>query len=188
MKHIANLGITTKEGFSVKQLERFPSMEWGDEGGMRADLYYKNIRICQVFQEGNGGEAIAYMDAKLNEKLLKEVQKAALACLKRLEPNSYGPQGYDWLKNKTPSKIDDGDYEAVVNNIEQYYDDLKQAKKIFKKGYTAVAVIDNYFKVSYLYCDFKTIEETKAYLTEKHPNLKYDSLRLIVNSPNLSTL
>lgn len=185
MKHIANLGITTIEGFSVRNLERFPSMEWGDEGGMRASLYYNDVKIMEVFQEGNGGEAIVYMDKVMSAPtLFKEVQAKALAALKRLDPESYGPHSeYDWLRNKTADRINDEDYEALVLVIEDHYYDVKEAKNIYKKrGYTSTAVLDMGYQKSYLYCDYNTIEEAAAYLKKAHPTIKYKSLKLITKA------
>ena len=60
MKQVKDLRITTKEGFSVKNLQRFPSMEYGEDGGLQADLYCNGDFLMTVFDAGDGGCAIAH--------------------------------------------------------------------------------------------------------------------------------
>lgn len=95
---------------------------------------------------------------------------------------------FDWLRNKVASKINDGDYEALVLAIEDYYYDAKQAKQMYtKKGYTSTLVLNMGYKKTYLYCDYKTQEEAEAYIKKQYPQLHYDSARLILHT-NLTTL
>ena len=100
MKNIKNLGIKTLEGFEVGNLQRFPSMEWGDEGGLQADVYYKGIKILQVFQEGNGGCAITYTNANYDANQA-EIDLQCLRFLQRVDED-YGPNSRygDLFKNK----------------------------------------------------------------------------------------
>ena len=62
MKNVKMPGITTKEGFELRNLQRGWSMEWGDGGSLSVDLYYKGHKIMKVCQEGNGGPAITYKE------------------------------------------------------------------------------------------------------------------------------
>lgn len=140
MKHIKNLGITTQEGFSVKNLQRFPSMEWGDEGGLQAELYYNGKEIMTVYQEGNGGGALTYLTdyGRDNEK---ELKKLGLIFLKRVDVDYGENSEYDWLKNKTAENFYDDDWEQVVLHIENRYDLVKHYKSLLKKGYNSGAEI-----------------------------------------------
>lgn len=149
MKNIKNLGIKTVEGFEIKNLQRFPSMEWGDEGGMKAHIYYQGTFIMEIIQEGNGGPACCYTN-EVYKNNADEIKFMALKFLQRVD-EAYGQKSeYTWLKNKTWQKVDDDDFEAVVNNIEERYDDIKLAQKSFKKGYKAVALLKNDWKTSAL--------------------------------------
>lgn len=149
MKTIKNLGIKTHEGFEVKNLQRFPSMEWGDEGGMKAEVFYIGKLAFTIYQEGNGGEAITYW-TDYGREHLEEIKTDTLEFLKRVD-NDYGENGrFDWLKNKTVKDINDDDFESLVNNLEKRYDDIKFAKKQFKKGYHSIAVLDSDYEVKYL--------------------------------------
>lgn len=147
MKNIKNLGIKTLEGFTVGNLQRFPSMEWGDEGGLQADVYYKGIKILQVFQEGNGGCAITYTNANYDANQT-EIDVQCLRFLQRVDED-YGPNGrFSNLykdkkivveKGKEVAKgLDDDDWERLVVIIESRYDDLKNIKKFLKKDPTVV--------------------------------------------------
>jgi len=64
MKDIKDLKITTAEGLSVKNYKRFPSSEWGEEGGMQADLYLKGVHVGTVYDAGDGGESNFYGSTK----------------------------------------------------------------------------------------------------------------------------
>ena len=123
MKDIKNLGIKTQEGFEVRNLNRFPSLEWGEEGGLEADLYLNGVWAGTIFQAGEGGCAsFTYANLGVEEK---ELAEKGLAFLKRCD-ESYGPNSkYEWLRDKTVAKFDDDDIEAIVNTIEEYYDDVK---------------------------------------------------------------
>lgn len=156
MKNIKNLKIKTKEGFEVKNLQRFPSMEWGEEGGLEADLYYNGKYIMQVYQAGDGGPANISYIGDFYEKNKNEVNEAALKFLIRMDPTSYGPTAkYEWARTKTADQMDDDDWEMVVVEIERLYDDIKEVKKSFKKGYQTVAML--------------CCEDQRDYLSMKNP-------------------
>lgn len=199
MKNIKNLGITTKEGFEVKNLQRFPSMEWGDEGGMQADVYFKGNHVMQVFQEGNGGCAITYPTEYFKTHRFA-VERECLKFLKRID-NDYGPDSpYEWLKNKKVAVCDiskpredlinDDDWEALVNNIEEYYDDVKSASNSFKAGFLAVACLKNNFETAFL--QFRvadvTDDEVRVFLKKKGLETKYPEFRILSNTPDLHVL
>lgn len=161
MKNIKNLGITTQEGFSVKNLQRFPSMEWGDEGGLQAELYYNGKEVMTVYQEGNGGCAITYL-TDYGRSIEKELKEQGLRFLKRVD-FCYGENTeYEWLKKKTAKNFDDDDWEAVIINIESRYDLVKDFKKILKKNYVLLA------NVTYTNGFSREVQSTCPIATEKH--------------------
>ena len=188
MKHIKNLKIKTVEGLEVGDLKRFPSMEWGEEGGLQAKLYLNGIPVGTLYQEGNGGCADFTYD---NSDMRTKVAEACLTFLKRVDAN-YGPKSkYEWLKNKTAKDINDDDIEAVINNIEERYDDVQVAKKIFKQGYKAVALLKNDYQTQYL--QYKVADITVAEVREwliHHPDIKkkYPEVTLIRSTDNLTVL
>lgn len=141
MKNIKNLGIKTQEGFEVKNLKRFPSMEWGDEGGLQADVYYKGNFILTLMQAGDGGCANTYTQPYYREHM-DEIKEAAFSFLKRVETDMYGPNAkYANLAHTSAKQINDDDWEQVVIEIEDHYYDTKEAMKIFKQGFKAIAVL-----------------------------------------------
>ena len=189
MKNIKNLKIKTTEGLEVKNLQRFPSMEWGDEGGLQAEVHLNGKLIGTLYQAGNGGCANFTYN---NSDDYAELAKAIIIFLKRVDKN-YGPNSkYNWLKNKaTYRDIGDDDIEAAVNNIEERYDDIQVAKKIFKKGYQAVALLKNDFSTQYLQYKVAdiTMEEVNEWLIH-HPDIKkkYPEVTLIRSTDNLTVL
>lgn len=189
MKNIKRLGITTIEGFEVRDLQRFPSMEWGPEGGLQADLYYKGNKIMQVLQEGNGGPALTYTEDYYREHKT-EIDLQCLRFLKRIDEN-YGPNSeFASLRNKRTNNIDDDDWEAVVNNIEEYYDDVKQAGKSFRAGYKAVAALKAPWQTDYLqfYNPNITDEDVSKWLEKNDPKGKYTHYRILKQVLELTTL
>lgn len=198
MKDIKRLGITTQEGFEVQNLQRFPSMEWGPEGGMQADVYYKGNKVLQVFQEGNGGPAITYAEDYYREHEV-EINLQLLRFLRRVDKN-YGPDSpYDWLKNKKVSLIkgkqhanglDDDDWEALVNNIEDYYVDVKTAGNSFRVGFKAVACLKNDYETKYLQYRVSdiTLEEVQQHMKKLKLDTKYPEVKILLPVPELSIL
>lgn len=128
MKNIKDLKLKSIEGLEVRNLKTFPSMEWGEDGGLEADIYYDGKFAVRVFQEGNGGCAI---DTERDDTILSAAKPAILALLRRLD-KAY--DHYDWLKNKTVDTLDADDYESVANLFVEQYDFVKGAKSCFKKG------------------------------------------------------
>lgn len=189
MKHIQRPGIQTREGFEIRDLQRFPSMEWGEEGGMQAELYYKGHHIMRVYQEGNGGCAVTYAEDYYREHKT-EIDLQCLCFLQRVD-KSYGSDSqYSWLKNKTADKINDDDWEAVVNNIEEYYDDVKTAMKSFMAGYKAVVAMKNDYQTSYLQYRIPdvTIGEIKAYMKKNNLDKKFDEIKILLPTRDLHIL
>lgn len=189
MKNIKNLGITTIEGFEVRDLQRFPSMEFGEEGGLQAELYYKGKHIMRVYQEGNGGCAITYPENYYREHKT-EIDLQCLRFLKRVD-KSYGSDSpYEWLRDKKIDKINDDDWEAVVNNIEEYYDDVKAAAKSFRAGYKAVVSMKSDYQTSYLayHVSDITLEEVRVYMKKEGLDKKYKDIKILLPTPELFIL
>lgn len=199
MKDIKRLGITTQEGFEVQNLQRFPSMEFGEEGGMQADVYFKGNHIMRVYQEGNGGCAVTYRTDYYREHRFT-IERACLEFLQRVDEN-YGPDSsYEWLKNKkvavsSTSKpredlINDDDWEALVYNIEEYYDDTEMAKKAFRRG--AGTVIALYGALRTRYLQTSTIDfaqkDIDSWLNKNDKNGEYSHYRILKSTADLSTL
>lgn len=186
MKQIRDLGITTKEGFSVENLKRFPSMEWGEDGGLQADLFYKGDKIMTVFNAGDGGCAICHTTELYSTKM-GEIKTAALAFLKRCDDNW---DKYDFLRDKAAKDIDDDDFESTVTVIEERYDLLSQLKKSFRNGYKYVAVLKNDLRIDYLQykVDDVTMDEVKSYLVKNNLDKKYTNIKLFNANSSLCVL
>ena len=154
MKQIKNFKTITKEGFSIANLQRFPSREWGDEGGFQADVLFNNQKIAKVFQEGDGGFADVYFEKDLTEELLTEVKDKLISFLKRYDYAYQESSPYEWLKNKTSQGVGNDEFEALVVDIEEAEGTFKSALKKFKPGVNCVASIkhteENGFSNSYL--------------------------------------
>ena len=199
MKNIKRLGVTTKEGFEVRDLQRFPSMEWGDEGGLQAELYYKGEYIMRVYQEGNGGCAITYRTDYYKQHRFA-IESECLDFLRRVD-KGYGPDSpYEWLKNKkvavsSTSKpredlINDDDWEAVVNNIEEYYNDVKSAANSFRAGFKAVACLKGDLETGYLQYRVADVteQEVRDFLKKKGLDKKYTEVKILLPTPELNIL
>lgn len=186
MKQIRDLGITTKEGFSVENLKRFPSMEWGEDGGLQADLFYKGDKIMTVFNAGDGGCAICHTTELYSTKM-GEIKTAALAFLKRCDDNW---DKYDFLRNKTAKDIDDDDFGSVVTVIEDHYYIVSQLIKSFRNGYKTVVVLKNDLHIDYLQykVDDVTIDEVKSYLNKNNLDKKYTDFKLFTKNSSLCLL
>jgi len=166
MKHIKDLGVITQEGIEIKELKRFPSMEWGDEGGLQAAIFLDGEFMGTLFQAGEGGcanfscpSAVAY----------QKIAEAGCAFLKRVD-KAYGPNTqYSWLKNKTVKNMNDDDFEAVVTNIEEEAEIRTQVRKALIQGYKSVVVIEQETQFSYLYyqCEGVTSREVEDFLKRK---------------------
>lgn len=187
MKNIKNLNIKTLEGFEVKNLQRFPSMEWGDEGGCKADVWYMGAYVGTMYQEGNGGSANFDFDRSLCKSKITEINTSLLTFLKRKDP-AYSK--YDWLVKKTPSTMNDDDFEALVNVIEERYNDVKEAKKYFNKNYISVAFIKTDLETLYLshQSALMSVKYVDGYMKAKQPKVKYNNIEVVSFKDDLSTL
>ena len=165
MKQIKNFKTITKEGFSIANLQRFPSREWGEEGGFQADVLFNNQKIAKVFQEGDGGCADVYFEKDLTEELLTEVKENLISFLKRYDYCYQESSPYEWLKKKTAREIGDDEFEALVVNIEEAEETFKSALKKFKPGVNCVASIkhitENGFSNNYLQSLFQVPDNDK---------------------------
>lgn len=75
----------TIEGLEIKNLKTFPSMEWGENGGVSCDIYFKNKKIAEYFNDGNGGCA----DVKMCKNSIithQELKDMCFTIADRLDP------------------------------------------------------------------------------------------------------
>lgn len=157
-----NLGFKTVEGLEVKNLETFPSREWGDEGGMKADIYLNGEKVGHFFNAGDGGMPDFYLENGVDRK---EVYKAFLDFLKRKDPCYQEGSPYKWLMEKSePEKVDEDDIFAAVGLIFDKYLALKSAKKILET-YKYVGIKENEGGSSLWGFNNKGVAESK-HLTE----------------------
>lgn len=188
MKNIKNLKITTLEGFSVKDLERFPSMEWGEDGGLRAKLLYNGKEVMEVFNQGDGGMAINYW-TQYGKSIQNEVLEKALQFLQRVDEDYQQGSEYYHLAAKTPSEISEDDFETIVILIEEQYDKMKEVQKSFKKGYKTIAILSNDYQTSYLqyWVSDITEQEVKQWLV-KNNHKEYTKIELVHSQEQLMTM
>ena len=90
MKQVKDLKIKTQEGFEVKNLERFPSREFGENGGLAADLYLDNIYVGHLYQAGDGGMADFSWSGSTDKYSPIEVKEKVHSFLLRNDKD-YGP-------------------------------------------------------------------------------------------------
>lgn len=174
MQNIKNLKAKTLDGLTVKNYQTFPSMEWGENGGMQADLYYKGKFLARVLQEGNGGCAISYMQTK-SETEWADFKKAIFDFLLRNDKD-FGPNSqYKWMRDKTPEKIDDDDMEIAINLIKLRHDHIKEAEKALKKDYGKIAIVEKGYETTYYFCNVLMTDELFARQT-KEKNFKLYTL------------
>lgn len=121
MKDIKDLKIKTLEGLSVKNYKTFPSREWGNDGGMQADVYLNSTLVGTVYDAGDGGVGDFYPTSTANVDAFKE------ACFKFLKR-----KGKDYFKYsfspKQASEMCEDDYVCVVDLIASFY--TGKARKI----------------------------------------------------------
>lgn len=192
MKNVKDLGIKTKEGLEVGNLQRFPSMEYGEDGGLQADVFLHGIKMLTVFQKGDGGCAITHLTESGSISLGK-LKEAGLNFLKRVDEN-YGPNTkYKWLQEKTIKTFDDDDWQAVVENIEERYDDLQAAKTRITGGASAVIVCKNDWETLYMSTHqsqedfendamfkYRLTKTVEAHLATKYPETKFTSIQIFL--------
>lgn len=141
MKQIKKFKTMTKEGFSVKNLERFYGPEWGEDSAFRADILYNGQKIANIYQAGDGGCADARLDRSLTQDQVTEIKEKLISFLKRYDYSYSKYSPYNWLKIKTSKDVGDDEFESLVINIEEAEENFKLAKKRFKPGVNAVASI-----------------------------------------------
>lgn len=88
MRTIKKMKVSTLEGITFKDVQLFPSMEWGDEGGHSATILYKDQEVGSYFQQGNGGCADVHINIT-SEKTLAEFSEAVKNATYRLETVHY---------------------------------------------------------------------------------------------------
>jgi len=153
MQNIKRLKSKSQEGLEVRNYQTFPSMEWGENGGLQADLYFNNKFLARVYNEGNGGCAIAYMQTK-NETEWNEFKQACFDFLLRNDKD-FGPNSqYEWMRKKTPERIDDDDLELVVNLLYKRHLHIKEAEKALKNNYGKIVVCNKGYQFKYYMCSF----------------------------------
>lgn len=116
MKHIKDLKITTKEGLSIKNYKTFPSREWGDNGGMQADVYLNGVYVGQVYDAGDGGMGDFYGSDKDNWSV-NEFKTACFNFLKRKDKNYFKHS----FMPKQASACNEDDYVCMVDLIASFY-------------------------------------------------------------------
>ncbi len=177
MFQIKNLKLKSKEGFEVKNLQRFPSMEYGDEGGLSADLFLDGKFVGNLYQQGNGGEALfSWYNSKFEHDSL-EVKTKVFEFLIRNDKD-FGPQSkYDFMRDKKPESIDDDDIEALINVFENYYGLNKDINKFIKQGYQTFVFIDKGCLSSWLL--FRThVVDMAVKMNLMKNNVKYESYKV----------
>ena len=189
MKSVKDLKITTKEGFSVKNLQRFPSMEWGEDGGLQATVLYNGKEVFELFQAGDGGLANVYW-TEHGKKIANEVREKVFDFLKRVDKDYQDGSKYQWLMAKTPQEISDDDFETMVVLIEEQYERTKFVKKSFKKGYKTIAILSNECQVSYLqyYIDNVPLEKVKEWLVKNDKDKEFTEIEMVYSQEQLAIM
>lgn len=189
MKEIKRCAIKTKEGFEVRDLKRFPSLEYGDEGGLQADIYLNGEKILQVFNAGDGGPALTYTTEYFRKNRL-ELNALALKFLKRVDPYYMEGSKHKLFADLTAENFSDDDWESVALNIEEFYDDVSVAADSFRKGYKAVAVLSGDHNKDYLQYRVSDIteEEVTSWCIQNNVQDKYEAIRILKPNKELDIL
>lgn len=110
-----------KEQITIKNIKHFPSMEWGEDGGTSADIYYKGKKILNYVNYGDGGEEHLYWE---NIDFDKEIFiNAVRNCLKRLNL-------YNSIIIKSGDKIIECD---MFGFLIMHFEELKELERYYKK-------------------------------------------------------
>lgn len=158
MQNIKKLKSKSIEGLEVRNYQTFPSMEWGEDGGLQADLYYNGKFLARIYNEGNGGCAIAYMQTKSHDEW-SDFKKACFDFLIRNDKD-FGPQSkYEFMRNKTPNNLNDDDFETVVNLLKERHDHIKEGERALKRNWGKIAIIDEGYKFHYFMCSASMTKE-----------------------------
>ena len=156
--------MNTKEKLTIKNIKTFPSMEWGENGGLRCDIYLKGKKVAEYIDWGNGGEAEVRM---LTDTIThKELQNLCYEATNRLGLNS----------NEYSEEIN---YMCAIDTLVVYLQEMKDTEKMYKekskKGWNNLLVIKTQFNI--YYCAFKDggAKSAENYLKEKN-NLTDDKI------------
>lgn len=108
MIQINDFMIKTFEGLSVKNYKTFPSREWGDNGGMQADIYLHDKHVGQIYDAGDGGMAnMTFAD----KSLVNDFKVACFKFLRRID-KEYRNNKYSAKRAKD---VNDDDYAMTVD-------------------------------------------------------------------------
>ena len=183
MKQIKDLKITTKEGLSVRNLQRFPSLEFGSEGGLQAELWLDgNTYVGKLFQEGNGGMANFTWNANLITETREKIKQYVFDFLLRNDED-FGPNSkYEFMRDKTPTKIDDDDIEMLITILEEEYDARRIVAKSLRNGYKSVARVNQGYQFRYVqyYVNDITKEEVSDFL--KKNKITYETIDIYTSN------
>ena len=169
MKSIKTLKSLATGNITVTNYKTFPSMEWGENGGMEADICVNKIPVVHIFQEGNGGCAF---DTVLNKELLSSLKENVLKVLKKHDD---GYEKYDFLRDKTAEKVDADDFESFINLMAQRHDDIKLLESRNKKlMHDTFAFVEN-----------GAMRKTWTFNSQR---LSIENAKKQINQPNLTIL
>lgn len=146
--------IMTKEGFSIKKMQHFPSIEYGENGGTACDLLLNGKKIASFFDAGDGGEAqVTWLDPSKQ----KEYEDLATTASARLEPEEVKKYGMDIIKACAIS--------SLVSFLDDSQKNLKLVLKWKVKGYpfTAFANLQHGFRVATMGCLSKDGEKDASF-------------------------
>lgn len=169
MKSIKKLKSLATGNITVTNYKTFPSMEWGENGGMEADICVNKIPVVHIFQEGNGGCAF---DTVLNKELLSSLKENVLKVLKKHDD---GYSKYDFLKDKTAEKVDADDFESFINLMAQRHDDIKLLESRNKK----------LMHDTFAFVEKGAMRQTWTFNSQR---LSIENAKKQINQPNLTIL
>ena len=184
MKTIKNLTIKTVEGIALKNLQRFPSIEFGEEGGLQVDIYLLGKKIGTLYNAGDGGCADFTTDG--GSENYTKLAKAVFDFLTRADKD-FGPNSqYEWMRKKTSYKdISDDDILSAAELIEERFYEFKAVQKIFKKGRKSAVILKNDSSIRYLEGNIPdlTMQQVKKYVANHCSQENYSEIT-IVKSPD----
>lgn len=135
--------IITKEGFSIKKMRHFPSLECGENGGTSCSILLHGKKIADFLDVGDGGDArVTWVDKSKRQ----EYEDLVIATSARLEPEEAKRYGMDIIRM------------CAVSSLVAFLDDAKENLRLVlkwkAKGYpfTLFASLQRGFKVATLGC------------------------------------
>ena len=183
VKQIKDLKISTKEGLKIKELQRFPSQEFGPTGGLQAEVWLgDHTYVGTLFQAGDGGMANFTWNGNLTTETREQIKQYVFDFLIRNDED-FGPKSkYEFMRDKTPAKINDDDFESLICILEEEYDTRKEIAKSFKKGFKSVARINQGYQFSYVqyYVSDITEKEVSDFLKKK--NIAYETIDIYTSN------